>query len=111
MTLMRDDVMSVRMVYRWTLGQAWRERYDYARAFAAERARPLGQSVRVFRGLVALLLPPVLLVRLYRQHARHGWPFLSAVPLVGLLTLPWAWGEAMGTWAGGSDSLGRVSLG
>lgn len=110
-TLMRDDVMSVRMVSRWTLGQAWRERYHYARAFAAERSRPLGRGVRMVRGLLSLVLPPVLLLRLCRQHTRHGWPFISSLPVVGLLTLPWAWGEAIGTWAGGGDSLGRVSLG
>lgn len=110
-TLTRDDVMAVRMVSRWTLGRAWHERYHYARAFAAERARPLGRGVRIVRGLLSLVLPPVLLLRLCRQHARHGWPFLSTLPVVGLLTVPWAWGEAIGMWAGGGDSLGRVSLG
>ena len=87
------------------LGEMLEQRYLYSRSFAAMRGKSL------LRAVLALALPPVLLVRMIRCLAakrRNGKEFLLGLPVVALFLLSWAAGEMVGHLAGAGDSLARV---
>lgn len=107
----RDSRVVVTLAHHWTVSAALRERFHYSRAFAAERSRSWNAGWRAAAGAAALTLPVVVMARLLRDHARSGWSFVSALPVIGVLTVAWAFGEATGAWTGPGHSLGRVTLG
>ncbi|HEY2805657.1 MAG TPA: glycosyltransferase [Gemmatimonadales bacterium] len=95
----------------YTVGSYLEQRYLYSRSFAAMRTQQSGVAIRMLMGLLSLALPPLLLARIVsRVYAVPGYrgQLLPALPLIALFTLSWAWGEAVGCWAGPGDALARV---
>jgi hypothetical protein len=94
---------------------AWRyarQRFWYSRSYAGQRATGAGPLTRLALGLGAVLLPPVLLMRIVRAvwaSGRHRPQLLASLPLLSLYVLVWAWGEVVGAWWGPGDSLSRVA--
>lgn len=89
----------------------WSQRFHYSRSFAAMRSEAWPLWKRMGYALSTALLPPLLLLRMARNlapKAAYHSPFLRALPLIVLFTLPWAVGEAVGALAGAGDSLSRV---
>ncbi len=87
-------------------------RYNYSRSFAGARVRGASRPKRAAYAAAALALPPVLFYRTvsrilskgrYRDHLIRGLPAIS------VFVVAWAWGEAVGYWAGAGDSLGKVT--
>lgn len=107
----REPGAVVTLVYHWTLTEALRERFHYSRVFAAERARSWPPWRRKATILATAALPILVLTRLIRRHVHAGWPFLSALPVIAVLTLAWAYGEALGSWQGPGDSLAKIEVG
>lgn len=107
----RDPAMVVRSVRRWTGGAYLGERYHYSRAFAATRVAGLSRVARLRHGGRAFGLPPVLFARLVRRLAGRSPGWVKVLPWLAVMTLPWAWGEAVGAWTGAGDSQARVRLG
>ena len=88
-----------------------RQRYLYARAYAALRLEGAGVLRRIAWGCAACALPPVLLSRIarrvWRDHTRRP-DLAAALPLLALFVTAWAVGEAIGYWCGPGDALSKV---
>jgi hypothetical protein len=103
----RDPRIRVRHRCPRTLRGFLRERYLFSRSLAGERMRGATPAAKIVRGLGSVLLPPVLLTRLLGRIRRSGggrgrrW---TTVPLLALFTIPWAWGEVVGSLWGAGDS-------
>ena len=95
----------------YTVGEYFSQRYLYGRSFAAGRLRNRLWLLRISYGLAAVLLPPILLVRIVRRvwplPAYRG-PLLRSLPLLPLFLVAGAAGEAIGAWLGPGDALSRV---
>lgn len=82
-----------------SLRRLWRERIDWGRLFAYTRARESSSRERLFRALLAPLLPAVLLWRILAHTARKQLPLLpalAAAPATLLLLVAWSAGEMAG---------------
>jgi hypothetical protein len=81
------------------LGALLVERFAWGRLFACTRARETSALPRVLFGVLAPLLPVLLLARHLalqaRKRVRPG-AFLRAAPLMALLLIAWSLGEAAG---------------
>jgi hypothetical protein len=81
------------------LGPALLERYVWGRSFAAVRVANLSGSRRAAFAALSPLLPPMLLLRQFRnvlRTRRSGGAFLRALPLTALLDIAWSYGEFVG---------------
>lgn len=106
-----DPTIEVGHKKHFTFREYMSQRYLYSRSYAGARAQAAGAVGRIGYGLGALALPPVLFYRVTSQVMRKGYQrpiLLRSLPLIGLFTLAWAWGEVVGAFAGPGDSLSRV---
>jgi Glycosyl transferase family 2 len=109
--LVRDGSIVVVLNKRFTLTGFLRERFQYARSFAAQRldGAPPARRARFTAGCI--VLPLVVLVRLGRDllpKRRHlGWLLLS-LPYLCLFACAWAAGEAIG-YAHGAGSTESIA--
>ena len=96
----------------YTVSEYLAQRYLFARSYAGMRLRRAGWLRRAGYGLLALGLPPVLLLRVVGRvwrGGRHRAELLRALPLLALFVLAWGIGETAGAWLGEGDALGRVT--
>ncbi len=110
-TLANDPAVVVYHRKHFTFGGFMRERYHYARSFAASRVAGAGLVRRAAFVLASPLLPPLLVWRLLRQvlgKGRRRRELLLALPLVAAFTLSWAIGELVGYAAGAGDSARKI---
>jgi hypothetical protein len=80
------------------LGSALHERYVWGRSYAAARSAELGPR-RLVLALLSPVLPPMLLLRMWRNNLRKGratGAFLKALPVTALLLVSWSAGEFAG---------------
>jgi len=95
----------------YTFGEYMSQRYLYARSYAGARVAgaPLGR--RVFYGCAAFVLPAILFYRIVTRilaKGKHRALLFKSLPLIALFVTSWAWGEVVGYWFGGGNSLSRV---
>ncbi len=91
--------VAVRQQRTLRLGYALGERYRFGRLFASTRVAGASPARRVFYATASVVLPAILLLRVYRNvfgKRRFDTPFLRIIPELVLLNLVWAWGEVMG---------------
>ena len=82
-----------------SLGTALRERFVWGRSYATTRGRLLRPSQRLIYAALSPLLPLILMLRMAAtawRRRRHFGKFVSASPLVALLTCCWSAGECVG---------------
>lgn len=77
-----------------------RQRFLHGRKFGATRELP-SMARRMLAAMgAALVLPLLLLLRIWRLHRRYmpgeTWRFLAALPWLALFLVSWSWGEASG---------------
>jgi glycosyltransferase involved in cell wall biosynthesis len=95
----------------YTVGEYLSQRYLYARSYAGARVAGAPIARRVAYGAAALALPPVLFYRTVSRvlsKRRHRAELVRSLPLLALFVTSWAFGEAVGYWAGPGDSLAKV---
>jgi hypothetical protein len=95
----------------YTFGEYFSQRYLYSRSYAGARVAGASIAKRMAFAVAALALPPVLFYRTVTRissKGRHRDWLLKSVPLIGLFTIAWAWGEAVGAALGPGDSLSHV---
>lgn len=87
----------------------FRERIVWGRSFGAARARTWPAPKRFALALLCVFLPVLLTARRLREAMARGWllRMLPAVPMMFLLNLGWALGEAAGTWTGRAEPRSR----
>ncbi|HUF46341.1 MAG TPA: glycosyltransferase [Vicinamibacterales bacterium] len=88
------------------------QRYLYARAYAGLRVAGAGAARRFAMTLGALVLPPVLFVRIVRRVAAkpaYRPTLVRSLPLLVLFVTAWAAGEIVGYSAGSGNALARVT--
>ena len=93
------------------LGEMLEQRFCYSRSFAAMRAAQMPAGRRLLYAATSVLLPGVLLLRIFRcvlRKRRNLREFLLGLPVIVLFVLCWAAGEMTGCVAGPGDSLARV---
>lgn len=81
------------------LGPALMERYIWGRSFAAVRVAAIATSRRAILVALCPLLPPMLLLRQFKnvlRTRRNRAAFVRALPLTALLDLAWSFGEFIG---------------
>lgn len=96
-------VLSPQVIVRQTrknlrLAGALKERFIWGRSYAGGRSREIGEK-RLILGLLCLILPAVLILRIARtvfQRRRLVRHFLRALPLLVPLTISWSLGELVG---------------
>jgi hypothetical protein len=87
------------------------QRYLYSRSYAGARVQDASAAKRVIIGLAALVLPPLLLVRILRSLLAKRVPLAriaATAPLIAMFVVSWGIGEVVGYWFGAGDSLARV---
>jgi hypothetical protein len=88
-----------------------KQRYHFSRSFAAMRLQNLTGFGRIKYGLGSMILPPLLILRGYRilsQKRRYVNLYLSSLPLIAPYVISGAFGEMLGYFLGGGDSLAEV---
>ena len=88
------------------------QRYLYARAYAGLKRAETDPVGRVIRVVGSLLLPPLLLFRIFRRvraSGSHRLELVQSLPLLILFVSAWASGETVGYVAGPGDALSRVT--
>jgi hypothetical protein len=105
-----DPSMTVSLKRNFSFVPALRIRFDFSRSFAGVRRERIGaKSV-----LLAVFAPALVLLMLWRiatpifRKQRYRREFLLALPLIVLLCISAALGEATGYVLGGGRSLGNV---
>jgi glycosyltransferase involved in cell wall biosynthesis len=81
------------------LADAIRDRYSFGRLFGSGRAAKASAVHRVAYASIALLLPPLMVMRIARhvfQKRQCVLEFFRAFPATILLNAIWAWGEFVG---------------
>lgn len=87
------------------------QRFLYARSYAGVRVQGASLLRRLFYGLAAFALPPVLFLRVVRtvwRKGRHRSELLRSIPLLTLFVSSWGLGEVVGYWFGAGDALSKV---
>ena len=95
----------------YTFGEYLSQRYLYARSYAGARVEGAAPPVRAAYGVAAATLPPLLFYRTVARimkKGRHRALLFKSLPLIGVFSLAWGWGEVIGYWSGAGDSLRRV---
>jgi hypothetical protein len=88
------------------------QRWLSARAYAGLRLRGSTGLTRFGYGLLALALPPLLLVRIVSRVWRgkaHRRELFGSLPLLALFTGAWGLGDLAGAWLGEGNVLARVT--
>lgn len=96
---------------RFTFGHFARQRYLYSRYYAGSRFGTRDGLARAIAFLASPLLPPLLLIRMrrhLRSRGRLGREFASALPLLAIFVMIWAWGEMVGYALGAGGALGEI---
>ncbi len=96
----------------YTVGEYTAQRFLYARGYAALRLRRAGPGRRLWYGLLAWGLPPVLFFRIVSRTWRggaHRRELLRALPLLPVFVTAWGLGEVAGAWLGEGGALARVT--
>ncbi len=109
--LMSRPDISVGHKKHYTVAEYVTQRYLYSRSYAGSRVAgaPLGK--RLFYGAAACALPPLLLARIVsnvRRAGRYQRELIRSLPLLAAFVVAWAAGEAVGSWFGAGDALGKV---
>jgi GT2 family glycosyltransferase len=107
----RDEAMTVSHKKEFGFWYFLSQRYHYSRSFAAMRTKQAPMLRRMIIAAATPLLPPLLLVRMYRsvmEKRRHVKEFFLSLPLIFPFLISWAWGEAVGALLGPGASLERV---
>ena len=87
------------------------QRYLYARSYAGARVQGESAVKRFVYGCAAFVLPPILLLRIFKRvydKERDRGTLFCSLPLLILFVIFWAWGEVVGYWFGAGNSLSRV---
>lgn len=95
----------------FTVGMFTSERFHYSRSFAGMRVTGAGIGPRLTWAAKSLLLPPILVWRIWSNVSRkptYRSPFLRSLPLILYFSVIWSVGELVGYLAGPGDSLVRV---
>jgi hypothetical protein len=93
------------------IANARRERFVWGRSYAATRSRQQSRGPRLALALGALVLPPLLLLRMSRTVLRKRTcrrAFLRALPLTAVLTVFWSLGECVGYITGRPTPASRI---
>ena len=93
------------------LGYFLSQRYHYSRSYAGMRTQGAPVSRKLVRAALCFALPPILTVRIAGWVVGKKRPvgmLFRTLPLIGLFTVVWAWGEFIGHLFGAADSLSRV---
>lgn len=96
---------------KFSFGLFARQRYIYSRYYAGLRFGK-GELLKRFVAFGAtVLLPPLLLIRSRKQirrKNRHAREYRSAMPILLLFYIIWAYGEMAGYLLGTGDALARI---
>jgi glycosyltransferase involved in cell wall biosynthesis len=95
----------------YTFQEYMSQRYLYARSYAGARVKGEALPKRIFYGLAAFILPPLLFYRIVtRIHSKgkHRALLFKSLPLIALFVISWGLGEIVGYWFGAGDSLAKV---
>lgn len=93
----RPIVYQMRKGLKFT--EAFRERIGWGRIFAETRVREIATSRRVIYAFGTLLLPFLMLWRVFehmRRQQRTIGTMLSTLPVAFVLLIGWSWGEFIG---------------
>ena len=104
-----EIVVKHKMHYTFTLYLT--QRYFYARSYAGARVAGVSRGRRLFYGLAAFCLPPLLLYRTVRSlvaKRRHLTHLVASLPLLGIFVTSWGIGEVVGYWFGSGTALSKV---
>ncbi len=96
---------------RFGLFYSLSQRFHYSRYYAGTLFASGSLRTRLFRSVVSLALPPLLMVRIGRRVAhkrRHRKKLVQTVPLLAIITVVWAAGELVGSLFGSGQSLSKV---
>lgn len=88
-----------------------RQRYHFCRSFAGMRCQYFTTVNRIKYGIGSSVLPPLLLLRGLLTLSRKGrlvGRYIACLPLIGVYVTVGAFGEMVGYFLGGRDSLVRV---
>lgn len=91
------------------LNKALRERFIWGRSYAATRSQVIGSAKRAIYVALSPALPAILLLRMTANVVRKdrgSSAFLKALPLTGLLTVSWSFGELVGYITANANSSG-----
>lgn len=95
----------------YTFQEYMSQRYLYARSYAGARVKGEALPKRIFYGLAAFILPPLLFYRIVTRiysKGKHRTLLFKSLPLIALFVTSWGWGEVVGYWFGAGDSLAKV---
>jgi len=110
LTMRPDIVVGHKMHYTFRLYMS--QRFLYSRSYAGARREGLGSGRCAVMGAAALVaLPPVMVLRIFRQvwrKGRHKRKLLQALPLLVPFCLSWGTGEAIGYWFGPGRAMRLV---
>ncbi len=110
LTMRPDIVVGHKMHYTFRLYMS--QRFLYSRSFAGARREAMGPGKRALMGAAALVaLPPVLVLRIFRQvwsKGHHKRQLIEALPLLVPFCLSWGAGEAAGYWFGPGRAMSLV---
>ena len=88
-----------------------RQRFIYSRYYAGLRFKSNDLPHRVMACAASVILPPLLLFRMFKQmrkKQRFFAEFKSALPILFIFTIIWALGEMWGYIFGPGDALARI---
>lgn len=100
---------SVQMIHKkhFKFNDFLAERFHYSRAFAGTRNESMSMSKRLIYLVCSPLLPPVLLLRIFRRvmsKRQHLVQFACSIPYILIFMVAWAVGECVGYASGPGDS-------
>jgi len=110
--LWSDPSVQVLHKKHYRFGEFLSERFHYGRAYAGTRNEFTPLSKRLVHLVGSPLLPPVLMVRIWRRvwsRKRHRSEFFRALPAIATFMLAWAAGEWVGYAFGAGDSELRLA--
>lgn len=94
-----DPAMAVSEQRRLTVGAALQDRFSFGRLFGSTRVQGMTLPRRVAWAAAALLMPPVLVVRVasnLRRRGRYRKQLLRCLPALTMISAAWMAGEAVG---------------
>ena len=95
----------------YTVREYVSQRFLYARSYAGVRFPGASLAAKLFYGVTACVLPPILFSRTVRRvlaKRRHVAELVRSLPLLAVFVTAWAAGEVVGYVAGPGTSLARV---
>ena len=104
-----EIVVGHKMHYTFSLYVS--QRYYYARSYAGARVAGASRGRKLFCGMAAFCLPPLLFFRTVRSvvaKRRHLGHLVASLPLLAIFVTSWGIGEVIGYWFGSGTALSRV---